>query len=95
MIERHITFNVHPGQTAAFERFYETEYGPAVSASPGFEGLSLLREAEQPSRYQMVMRWRDGEAAAGWRTSPVHQALQPKLTSLHSGMEIVAYEVVA
>lgn len=95
MIERHITFNVHAGRTAEFERFFEAEYAPAMARSDGFVAVALLREAEQPGRYQMVMRWRDGEAATGWRVSEVHQSLQPALTALHSGMEIVAYEVVA
>lgn len=95
MIERHITFNVHPEEVEEFERFFATEYAPKMAMSPGFVRVELLREADQPSRYQMVMRWRDGEAAAGWRTSPVHQALQPALNALHSGMEILAYEVVA
>ena len=35
------------------------------------------------------------EQAAAWRTSPVHQALQPDLNGLHSGMHIVAYTKVA
>ena len=95
MIERHITFNLHPERTVEFERFFRAEYAPAMSASDGFVAVGLLREVERPSRYQMVMRWRDGEAAAGWRTSEVHQAMQPALTALYSDNEIVAYEVIA
>ena len=57
--------------------------------------VELLREAERPTRYQMVLRWADGESAAGWRTSEVHQALQPALTALFSDNEIQAYEVIA
>ncbi len=95
MIERHITFNVHPDKTTEFERFFAEEYAPEIAKSPGFVRVDLLREADQPSRYQMVMRWQDADAAAGWRTSPVHQGLQPALNALHSGMEIVAYGVVA
>lgn len=95
MIERHITFSVHPGKGEEFERFLTTEYVPEMVKSPGFVRVDLLREADQPSRYQMVMRWQDGDAAAGWRTSPVHQGLQPALNALHSGMEIAVYEVVA
>jgi heme-degrading monooxygenase HmoA len=80
---------------AGFERFFADAYAPATSRAPGFVSVGLLREAEDASRYQMVLRWRDGESATGWRTSGVHQALQPALNALHSGMEIVAYEVVA
>ena len=95
MIERHITFNVHPDKTAAFEQFIADEYGPAMAASPGFVKIELLREAESRTRYQMVFRFEDGEGAAGWRTSEVHLALQPALNQLHVGMEIQGYEVIA
>jgi quinol monooxygenase YgiN len=94
MIERHITFNVHPDRVDDFERFVAAEYAPAMARSDGFVSVGLLRELEERSRYQMVLRFRDVDAATGWRTSPEHQALQPGLGALHSGMEIVAYEVV-
>jgi antibiotic biosynthesis monooxygenase (ABM) superfamily enzyme len=94
VIERHITFNVHPDKTAAFEQFIADEYGPAMAALPGFVKIELLREAESPTRYQMVFRFEDGDRAAGWRTSEVHQALQPALSQLHAGMEIQGYVVI-
>ncbi len=94
MIERHITFNVRPDKTAAFEHFVAGEYGPAMAASPGFVKVELLREAESPTRYQLVFRFEDADSAAGWRTSEVHQALQPALNVLHGGIEIQGYEVI-
>lgn len=95
MIERHITFNVHPDKTHEFERFIADEYGPTMAKSPGFVKIDLLREAESPTRYQMVFRFEDADSAAGWRTSEVHQALQPALTALFDGNEIQGYEVIA
>ena len=95
MIERHITFNVHPDRTADFERFFTDRYRPAMAESPGFIRVELLREAEQPTRYQMMLRFEDADTAAGWRTSPVHQNLQPGLSELFSTNEIVGYEVVS
>ena len=94
MIERHITFNVHADRTGEFERFFADEYRPAMAESPGFVKADLLREADQPTRYQMVLRFADGDSAAGWRTSAVHQALQPALLALYADNEIVAYQVV-
>lgn len=94
MIERHITFNVQPEQTGAFERFFTDAYRPAMGASAGFVRAELLRESESPTRYQMVLRFEDGDSAAGWRTSEVHQALQPDLKALYSDNEIQAYEVI-
>jgi heme-degrading monooxygenase HmoA len=95
MIERHITFNVHADKTGEFEQFFADEYGPAIARSPGFVRVELLREAESLTRYQMVLRWQDPDSAVGWRTSEVHQALQPALGSLVIDNEIQAYEVVA
>jgi heme-degrading monooxygenase HmoA len=94
MIERHITFNVHPESTSAFERFFAETYRPAMSRSPGFLSAGLLREMDQANRYQMVLRFEDLESAAGWRTSDVHQALQPGWSALFSDSEVNAYEVV-
>jgi antibiotic biosynthesis monooxygenase (ABM) superfamily enzyme len=95
VIERHITFTVHPDRTTAFERFIADEYGPAMAKSPGFIKLDLLREAESPTRYQMVFRFEDADSAAGWRTSEVHQALQPALKALHEDMTVAGYVVIA
>lgn len=94
MIERHITFNVHPGMIYDFERFFADRYRPAMSESPGFVRVELLREADSQTRYQMMLRFRDAEAAAGWRTSPVHQTLQPALAALFSTNEIQGYDVI-
>ena len=59
---------------------------------PGLVECSLLREVEHPSRYQIVFRWDTADQAVAWRTSSVHQGLQPALNELHGGMEITAYE---
>lgn len=95
MIERHITFNVHPDRTEAFERFFADQYGPTMAKAPGFVDVGLLREVDSPTRYQMVLRFEDAESAAAWRTSDVHQALQPALTALFSTNEIRGYLVIA
>lgn len=94
MIERHITFNVHPDRTADFERFIADDYGPTMAKAPGFVKVELLREADSRTRYQMVFRFRDAQSAVGWRTSAVHQALQPALLALYSDNEIQGYEVI-
>lgn len=95
MIERHITFNVHPDRTTDFERFFSQTYRPAMSRARGFVRVELVREAENANRYQMMLRFEDAASSAEWRTCAEHQALQPELASLFSTNEIVAYEVVA
>jgi heme-degrading monooxygenase HmoA len=92
MIERHVTFAVHRDRTADFERFFAEAYRPPVLEMPGLIECSLLREIDQPDRYQMVFRWETADQATAWRNSEVHQGLQPALNELHDGMGIVAYE---
>ncbi len=95
MIERHITFTVSPDHASDFERFFTDRYRPAMAASPGFVRVELLREAEDATKYQMVLRFQDLEASVGWRTSPVHQGLQPDLNALVSSSVVQPYEVIA
>jgi antibiotic biosynthesis monooxygenase (ABM) superfamily enzyme len=94
VIERHITFNVHPDKTGMFERFFADEYRPTMAKSPGFVKVELLREAESPTRYQMVLRFGDADSAAGWRTSEAHQALQPALKALCADSDVQGYVVI-
>jgi heme-degrading monooxygenase HmoA len=94
MIERHITFNVHPEKTGALERLFADEYRPTMAKSPGFVKVELLREAEDPTRYQMMTRFEDADSAAGWATSEAHQALQPAMKALYAGYELQVYVVI-
>jgi antibiotic biosynthesis monooxygenase (ABM) superfamily enzyme len=94
VIERHITFNVHADRTGDFEAFFADAYGPTMAKAPGFVRVELLREVDSATRYQMVLRFQDADSAAAWRTSAVHQALQPALTALFDGNEIQGYEVI-
>jgi quinol monooxygenase YgiN len=94
MIERHITFRVPAASADAFERFFDEAYRPAMARAPGYVRVELLREIDDPTRYQMALRFTDPGAAAGWRTSETHQALQPALNALHEGSDVVGYDVV-
>jgi len=95
MIERHLTFTVDPGQAKAFEQFMTGEYGPAMARSPGFVRLDLLREADDQTHYRLTFRFTDADSAAAWRTSEVHQSLQPALKALHAGMTVQGFDVIA
>jgi antibiotic biosynthesis monooxygenase (ABM) superfamily enzyme len=95
MIERHVSFDVMPDQTQAFETFFMKEYRPAMAKMPGFIKVELLREKDKPTTYQMDIRFNSVEAAAAWRASPQHQTLSPKLKALHTGSQLVVYEVIA
>lgn len=95
MIERHVTFSVFEDKTQDFERLFIEEYRPAMSSMPGFVRVELLSEHSDPCRYHMVIRFDSLEEAAAWRSSPRHQALQPKLKALYQESQTQVYEVIA
>jgi len=95
MIERHVTFNVHPETTKDFEELFTAEYRPAMVAMPGFVKLELLVEQENPTQYQMVIRFESLETAADWRNSNAHQALKPRIKALYDGSKLNVYDVIA
>ena len=95
MIERHVTFNVLPDKTEEFETLFTAEYRPAMAAMPGYVNLELLREQDDPTQYQMIIRFETMKTAAGWRSSDAHQALKPKIKTLYDGTRLEVYDVIA
>ncbi len=94
MIERHVTFDVLHDKTDEFELFFSDEYRPAMALMPGYIKVELLREQEDSTKYQMVIRFMSFEEAAAWRNSNAHQVLSPKLKALYSASQLQVYEVV-
>ena len=95
MIERHVSFEVHMGRTAEFERLFKEDYRPAMSAMPGFVKVELIREQEPPTCYLMVIRFETAEDTAAWRSSKEHEALKPRLKALHGERSLRVYDVIA
>lgn len=95
MIERHVTFDVIPGREAAFEDLFKTKYSTAMAKQPGFVSVGLLRQQDQPTRYEMIIRFESLETAAGWRNSAEHKALSPEIKALYTGSTVIVFDVVA
>ena len=95
MIERHVTFMVHPGKERDFESLFKQEYGVAMSRQPGFVSVTLLKEHEKEAIYQMVIRFQSLETAAAWRDSADHKALSPNIKALYKESTVQVYEVIA
>jgi heme-degrading monooxygenase HmoA len=94
LIERHVTFSVFPDKKREFEEFFAEEYRPAMAGMPGFMKVDLLCQVDQTSEYQMVIRFESAEAAADWRSSAAHRALQPKIKALYSESKLQVYDVI-
>ena len=95
MIERHVTFNVIPGKGKEFETLFKEEYSTAMARQPGFVSVTLLKEYEKESVYQMTIRFQSLETAAAWRDSADHKALSPKIKALYKESTVQVYEVIA
>jgi len=95
MIERHVTFNVIPGQQQDFENLFRQEYSPAMSRQPGFVSVALLKEQEKEAVYQLAIRFESLATAAAWRESADHKALAPKIKALYQDSSVAVYDVIA
>jgi antibiotic biosynthesis monooxygenase (ABM) superfamily enzyme len=95
MIERHVTFNVTPGKEKDFENLFRADYSGAMAKQLGFVSVTLLKEQEKASVYQMVIRFQSLETAAAWRDSAEHKALSPRIKTLYNGSTVQVYDVIA
>ena len=95
MIQRHVTFSVLPEKVADFEKLFVEQYRPAMASMKGFCALELLRRADQPLEYQMVITFESAETAAAWRDSSEHEQLKPRLKALYSGSTLEVFDVIA
>ncbi len=95
MIERHVTFNTIPGKEKDFEALFKNAYCMAMSKQHGFVSVTLLKEHDKETVYQMVIRFQSLETAAAWRDSADHKTLSPKIKALYKESTVQVYEVVA
>jgi heme-degrading monooxygenase HmoA len=94
MIERHVTFHVHPGKEGSFRSFFREVYAPAMARTPGFVSANLLQDQEESSDLKMVLRFESIDAAAAWRSSPAHEELKPRLKAHYEGSDVLVYDMV-
>ena len=95
MIERHVTFNVIPSKEKEFETLFKEKYSAAMARQSGFVSVTLLKEHERESVYQLTIRFQSLETAAAWRDSADHKALSPQIKALYKESTVQVYEVIA
>jgi len=95
VIERHVTFRLHPGKAEDFAEFFRAEYGPAMARQPGFYGAELLEPQEIPDTLVLLLRFRDADAALAWRESAEHKALSPRLKAMVQNSEVRVHQLIA
>lgn len=95
MIERHVTFHLHPGKAQAFDAFFRSSYGPALARQPGFFGAELLHPQDAAETLVLVLRFSDADTAKAWRESADHRALSPTLKSFYQSSDVQVLDVLA
>lgn len=73
MVLEAASLDVIPGREAEFERAFR-EASPLIAGSDGYLGHELHRCLESPSRYLLLVRWRELEDhTQGFRGSPAYE----------------------
>jgi heme-degrading monooxygenase HmoA len=66
-----------------------------MKESAGFVSVELIQEMEQPSRYQMLIRFGNLEQAADWRNSEAHKALSSIFKSFYTSSDVTVYNFIS
>ena len=82
MIVREVSLHVPIDRQAEFVSFWKDEYREAMSRQPGFLAARLLKSTDSEDELQMMLEFATEEHAAGWRASPEHKRLGPRLKEL-------------
>jgi heme-degrading monooxygenase HmoA len=94
VIERHVTFHLHPGKAEDLVAFFRTDYGPAMARQKGFLGAELLQPPEADNQLVLVLKFEDAKAAQVWRESADHKALSPRLKSFYQRSDVRVHQVL-
>jgi hypothetical protein len=67
---------VRPERQADYERWLKERLMPALAGFDGYEGATVLRPGETPTKeYVIIQRWRDYAALQGWVDSDLRGAV--------------------
>ncbi len=79
MIVRQVSLRVSIDRQVEFLSFWKNEYREAMSRQPGFVAARLLKSTGSDDELQLMLEFETEEQAAGWRASPEHKRLSPRL----------------
>jgi hypothetical protein len=69
-----ISRRVKPERQAEYETWLKDRLMPALSRFPGYEGVTVLRPGETPSKeYVIIQRWRDYDHLCSWAESDLRR----------------------
>lgn len=91
MVLEQAVLRVSPDQVTAFEHALGIAR-PLIAASPGFHGIEVRRNLEQPGHYLLLVRWDDiASHRAGFRTSARYQEWRALLHPFYDPVPDIHY----
>ncbi|MEO6608099.1 MAG: antibiotic biosynthesis monooxygenase [Aestuariivirga sp.] len=91
MIIEHALLNVVPGKVSDFERALQQAM-VLISASPGFQGLEIRRNAAVSHQYLLLVRWDSiADHRDGFRKSERYQQWKDLLHGFYDPFPVVSY----
>ena len=91
MVLEHALLKIHPGDSASFERDFQTA-GAYIRSIEGYLGHSLHRDQDRPGTYLLLVRWRlRTDHEIGFRKSEAYQQWKALLHPYYHPMPTVAY----
>jgi heme-degrading monooxygenase HmoA len=91
VIVEHAILQVEPGRAPAFEAAMHSAR-PLIAASPGFRSIRVLRGAEVPGAYLLLVEWDDiASHRDGFRKSERYQQWRALLHPFYDPLPAVQY----
>ncbi len=91
----HVELNVRPGAQNALEDTFTGTFVPAISQQHGFQGVNLLRPAENGAGdYRLSIAFDDRESQQRWVATDLHGQVWPQMASHCLGFSVKNYLAV-
>ncbi|HLH99782.1 MAG TPA: antibiotic biosynthesis monooxygenase family protein [Acidimicrobiales bacterium] len=90
-----VDLDVRAGAEDTLQSTYVSEFRPAISSQPGFEGVDLLRPADGNGHWRLEIRFADEPARLRWVETDVHQRVWPLMGNCCDEATPVVYEPVS
>jgi heme-degrading monooxygenase HmoA len=91
----HVELKVRPGSQKALEDTFAGTFSPAISQQHGFQGVKLLRPAEDGGgEYRLSIAFDDRASQQQWVATDVHQKVWPQMEGHCLGYSVRNYFAV-
>ena len=82
MIQLEVKLELKPEKEQEFLDIFRDQFAPAMSKQSGFVRVSLLKQRENKSRYQIEIVFESEEKRCAWVKTKEHEDTWPKLAAL-------------